>query len=197
MTADASGAGGARTARGVGSVVVDFGDPAEVASWRAIDDVVMGGCSSSALVPSGRGTALFTGVLSLANGGGFASVRSASTGRALAGALGLRVRFRADERRYRLRLRTSAAWDGIVYQAEFERARGARDGTWCTAELPFQDFVATYRGQRVPAAARLDPAAILSFGLMTAERQDGAFRLELAAIEACWPDARSASEDRR
>jgi NADH dehydrogenase [ubiquinone] 1 alpha subcomplex assembly factor 1 len=161
-------------------VVVDFANPADVGAWSAIDDVVMGGVSSSALVASGEGTAIFTGEVSLEHGGGFASVRSPSTRRALGWRRGLRVRFRGDGHRYKLRVRTSADFEGIAYQIPFV----TQPGLWSTAELAFLDFVPVLRGRVVPDASPLDPGAILSFGFLISDRQAGRFRLEMAWIEA-------------
>ncbi len=161
-------------------LVVDFASAVEVEAWSAVDDVVMGGVSSSALVASGEGTALFTGEVSLDNGGGFASVRSPSRRRVLAGYQGLRVHFRGDGQRYKLRVRTSADFEGIAYQIPFV----TQALVWSTAELAFMNCVPVLRGRVVPGAAPLDPADIVSFGFLISDRQAGRFRLELARIEA-------------
>ena len=54
-----------------------FDTPDVIVGWSAIDDRVMGGRSRSALRKTGAACASFSGEVSLANGGGFASVRSA------------------------------------------------------------------------------------------------------------------------
>ena len=54
----------------------DFTTPGDVDGWRAVNDTVMGGVSSGELGWS-DGMLVFTGELSLDNGGGFASMRSA------------------------------------------------------------------------------------------------------------------------
>lgn len=169
-----------RDSRSNERLVVDFANEGEVRGWTSIDDVVMGGASSSALTPSGFDTAFFAGHVSRENGGGFASVRSPSVRRELAGAQGLRIRFRGDGQRYQLRLRTSAAFDGIVYQSPFVGHRGV----WATADLAFQGFVPVFRGAVATDAEPLDPARILSFGLLIARREAGTFCLELASLEA-------------
>lgn len=48
-------------------------------SWTVVDDRVMGGVSRSRIEDSGDGTLRFAGVMSLANNGGFASVRTLPT----------------------------------------------------------------------------------------------------------------------
>jgi NADH dehydrogenase [ubiquinone] 1 alpha subcomplex assembly factor 1 len=57
-------------------LLVAFDGPASVLPWSAIDDAVMGGLSSSRLLFAAAGHADFIGTVSLANNGGFASVRT-------------------------------------------------------------------------------------------------------------------------
>jgi monofunctional biosynthetic peptidoglycan transglycosylase len=161
-------------------VVVDFANVDEVASWRPIDDVVMGGSSASMLTSSGEGSAFFAGFISRENGGGFASARSPSVERELARCRGLRLRFRADGQTYRLRVRMDAAFDGIAYEIPFSGARGE----WTVADLLFRDFVPVFRGSVVHDAEPLEPARILCFGIFIAREEPGTFRIELARLDA-------------
>jgi hypothetical protein len=57
-------------------IIIDFGLPSEQDQWEIINDVVMGGVSSSHVVISENGAALFQGEVSLENYGGFASMRT-------------------------------------------------------------------------------------------------------------------------
>ena len=61
--------------------VFDFVTPASADGWRVTNDTVMGGVSSGELAWS-DGALVFVGDLSLANGGGFASIRSPAIERA-------------------------------------------------------------------------------------------------------------------
>lgn len=158
-------------------LLVDFRDPGEAARWRATDDVVMGGRSASALV-QGDGVGLFVGTVSLEQGGGFASVRRSDAALDLSGFDAIELRVRGDGRRYKLNLRTSAGFDGVVYQAAFSTQPGA----WITVESRLEDFAPRFRGQ--PAPGRLDRARVQSFGLLISDRQAGPFRLELETITA-------------
>jgi len=65
-------------------LLFDFDDRSAVDGWHAIDDRVMGGVSCSRLRHDPAGHAVFEGEVSLAQNGGFASVRSE------AGPLGMR-----------------------------------------------------------------------------------------------------------
>jgi monofunctional biosynthetic peptidoglycan transglycosylase len=155
--------------------VVDFTADAE--PWSSIDDVVMGGVSDSEMVVE-EGTAVFRGELSLERGGGFCSVRSRPAAHDLSRYAALVVRVRGDGHRYKLRLRTSAAFDGVSYEASFTPPAG----TWQEIELPLSSFRPVFRGRSVPGAPPLDPARVVTFGLLISDRQAGPFRLEIAWI---------------
>lgn len=156
-------------------IVVDFA--AGVEPWPSIDDVVMGGRSESAMTIEG-GSAVFAGEVSLADGGGFASVRSAAAARDLSAYDGLVLWVRGDGRRYRFRVRTSHAFDGVSYQAGFP----TEPGCWLDVLLPFSAFEPVMRGRPVAGHPPLDPARVTTFGLMVADRQEGPFRLEVQWI---------------
>ena len=159
--------------------VIDFGDPQQVDAWRVVNDTVMGGVSSSRIYSDQQGGAVFTGAVSLDNNGGFASVRAWPEGLDLAGADGVRLRFRGDGNTYKLRFRTDGAYDGLSYERRFETV----DGEWMERELRFEDFVPVWRGNRVPGAGPLRPEAIVGVGLMISDEQEGDFRLELESLE--------------
>lgn len=167
-------------ADGVGEMkLFDFGQPRSVGEWGAINDGVMGGLSTGGLRPTQQGTAVFTGVVSLENNGGFASVRSIPGEYDLSGYQGLSVRVRGDGRTYKLNLKTDRSFDGVLYRVPFETL----DGEWQTIELPFSDFLPTFRGRVLREATPLDLSRVASVGLMISDKQDGPFRLEVAWIK--------------
>lgn len=160
-------------------LLFDFSDPRSARRFSAVDDRVMGGVSQSAL-RAGDGVAAFAGDLSTEQNGGFASVRSEPAPVDLAGYAGIALRVRGDGRTYKLRIRTDRRRDGVSYQAAF----ATTDGVWTTVRLPFASFHPTYRGVAQPEAGPLDAAAVQSFGLLVADEQVGAFRLELGWMRA-------------
>jgi monofunctional biosynthetic peptidoglycan transglycosylase len=159
------------------TTVFGFEEGAE--PWRNIDDAVMGGVSRSTMT-GGSGTALFEGVVSLENNGGFASVRSRPANHALAGFDGVVVRMKGDGKTYAVRLRTSAAFDGVSYQSLVDTV----PGEWIERRLPFSAFRPVFRGRPVPGSQPLEPAEIRTFGLLISGEQEGPFRLELDWIRA-------------
>lgn len=158
-------------------LLFDFGDPGAVAEWAAIDDRVMGGVSSSRLRHDPAGHAVFEGTVSLERNGGFASVRSTPAHRGKAGAQTCSIEARATGKRFKLNLLIDDAFDSINYQASLAPA-----ANWQTLLIPLSTFRATFRGREVPGAPALDPARIRQVGLMIAERQAGAFALDVRRI---------------
>jgi monofunctional biosynthetic peptidoglycan transglycosylase len=159
--------------------ILDFTDAARAADLAPIDDAVMGGRSWSSFT-HGPGFAVFAGEVSLENGGGFASVRSAPLGLDLSAADGLELRVRGDGRSYKLNLRTERSFDGVTWQARFETVVGE----WRTVALPFTAFTPVHRGRPVPGAAPLDRRRVETVGLLVSDRQAGPFRLEVARLSA-------------
>jgi hypothetical protein len=159
--------------------IIDFTDSSEKGRWERINDAVMGGLSESSLSPADD-MAVFEGVVTLENFGGFASVRSLPREFALGGYDGLVVRVRGDGRRYRLRLKTDDDFEGISYQAVFF----TDPVEWTEAHLSFDEFVPVFRGAVVEDAPPLDPARITRIGFMIADKQKGPFRLEIKEVRA-------------
>jgi hypothetical protein len=159
--------------------LIDFSSQ-PAGEWVVVNDGVMGGMSSSAIRPSGAGTGVFEGNLSLENNGGFASVRTEVPDGSLAGFDRLVIRVRGDGKRYQMRLRMSSSFDGIAYRANFDTSAGE----WTTLEMPLSEFEPSFRGYRPRNAEPLDPSRVRQIGVMLTDKQEGPFRLEIAWIGA-------------
>lgn len=164
---------------GAGRLLVAFDRPESVLNWSAVDDRVMGGVSSSRLLFDAAGHADFSGTVSLANNGGFASVRTAPGDYRAPGARAFRLLVRGDGRRYKLNLRTDEAFDGTTHQATF----APQAGQWVEIVIAVEAFEARHRGRPVVAPA-LDAGGIRRLGLMIADRQAGSFRLSMRWLRA-------------
>jgi monofunctional biosynthetic peptidoglycan transglycosylase len=158
----------------------EFDGETAASDWNVINDGVMGGLSASRFDFTENGTAAFVGHVSLENNGGFASARSRPREWKLEGLSGIRLRVLGDGKRYKLNLRTDRALDGVLYRAPFD----TRAGQWITIDLPFSEFVPSFRGRVVPDAPTLEPGRVVSLGLLISDRQAGPFRLEIAWIAA-------------
>lgn len=157
-----------------------FNEPTSVGAWESIDDRVMGGISRSGLRYDSSGVAVFEGLVSPVNNGGFASVRAGLLRRVPPEMTALLLNVCGDGKRYKLNLRTEDTFDGVNYQAAFETTAGQ----WATVRLPISAFVPTFRGKPVMGAPKLKAEQIRQVGLMIADRQYGIFALMIKSISA-------------
>lgn len=160
-------------------MILNFSDAQAASSWQAVDDRIMGGRSQSRPHYVDNVGLRFAGTVSLANHGGFASIRSPSGQWDLSRCAGLCLRLRGDGKRYKLSLRTDLFFDGISYQTAFN----TEQDLWQEISLPFAAFNATHHGVRVTTGAPLDTRCITSFGLFVADRQEGPFQLDVAWVK--------------
>jgi apolipoprotein D and lipocalin family protein len=164
--------------------LIDFRDSDDT-QWQVVNDGVMGGVSSSGIQQTGQGTGLFTGELSLENNGGFASVRALVGRQDLSRYDGLEIRVRGDGRTYQLRLRTNDRYDGIAYRIFFP----TREDEWVSRQLSFAEFQPTFRGSVVADAPVLDTTTISQVAFMLADKNPGAFSLEIDYVAPYGPVA--------
>jgi len=144
-------------------------------AWQVVNDDVMGGVSTSHFqILTNRG-AVFGGVLSLENNGGFASVRSSPVGQSLKGFDAFVLRVCGDGRRYKFTARTARSFDSAIYQVAFS----TKKGEWQEHRLPMKDFVATFRGRVLADAPPFDPANLASVGFLISDQQSGPFQPNL------------------
>ena len=158
----------------------DFQAATNPPAWEVVNDDVMGGVSTSQFQVLTNGCAVFSGTVRLENNGGFASVRSQPVRADLTGCDSFLLRVRGDGWRYKFSVRTEAGLDTPLYQLAFTTKRGE----WEEHRLPFKDFVPTFRGRILTDVPSLNPAKITSAGFLIADKQAGAFRLEISVIRA-------------
>jgi len=165
-----------------------------VPRWGALDDVIMGGVSESAMLRvagAGEGASeayVFAGITRTENNGGFASVRTANYNERpldLSAYDGIVLRVRGDGQRYKFILRCDADWDGISFCHSFSTTAGE----WTTVRAPFSEFRATRRAQTV-RDAKVQPANITAFQLMLSKFEyDGELNPSFRAGEFSLPVA--------
>ena len=165
--------------------------------WGTVDDVVMGGVSESRIQWL-QGRALFAGVVSTANSGGFASVRTRNLAPPLdlSAYQGLELQVRGDGQRYKFLLRSSSGWDSLAYAYGFDTIASdpmvSEGETWQTLRIPFQDLRPVFRAKTVADAPAFAADRVSSLQLMLSKFeydgdlnphfQPGPFRLEVRSI---------------
>jgi len=172
-------------------IIASFETPESMENWKSYNDGVMGGRSKGGLEHTGQKTVLFSGDISLDNGGGFASIRSLPRVMNLAGASGFIVKTRGDGRTYRVGLRTGGKFPEAAYRADLPTAKGE----WTTTFIPISAFEEQVWGMLVPDASPVDPAGIQSIGLSLADKKAGVFEFEIEYIKAVFGEANLAPTD--
>ncbi|BBY58356.1 CIA30 family protein [Mycolicibacterium sarraceniae] len=163
---------------GAPAVLVDLGDPAEVAAWTTVNDPVMGGRSTSA-VAFGEGGLMFSGNISLDNNGGFASARGPvdpEIGHRASGATSLSVRALGDGKTYVVKVETGQPWS---YIQRFSTDPGVRR----TYDLPVSGFQPAGMFLDPVLAPPLDPSTISRVGIYILDKQEGPFTLVVSDID--------------
>ena len=163
-----------------------------------IDDVVMGGVSSSMLSISplgsenGESVGIFAGRVTSANNGGFASVRSRNFSPALDVSAydGFELRVKGDGQRYKFIARTEEAFDGVGYTCSFD----TKPGVWQTVRIPFEKLIPVFRARVVSDGKPLNRKHISSLQLMLSKFEydgklnpswkEGPFELPIESIKA-------------
>lgn len=172
-------------------VIFDFAQPGLQINqiWGAVDDVVMGGVSTSGIRLE-AGNAVFSGLVSTDNNGGFASVRTRNFDPPLdlSGKLGVTLRVKGDGQRYKFLTRDDGGWDSVAFAYSFDTVKNQ----WITVRIPFDRLVPVMRAKTLKDGRSLDLSRIRALQLMLSKFEyDGAlnpafvageFRLEVAAI---------------
>ncbi len=158
-------------------------------TWGALDDVVMGGVSASSFHLQ-EGAALFTGYVSTANSGGFASVRTRNFEPSLnlSGYTGIELLIKGDGQRYKFLIRDEDSWDSVAYSHSFDTTADE----WIKVRVPFNQLIPVFRAKTMNVQRSLNTAQIRSLQLMLSKFEyDGAlnphfkvgeFRLLVRAI---------------
>ena len=158
-----------------GPLLLDFSRSEVIQTFRVINDDVMGGISTSRIHAT-NDALVFEGVVSLEQNGGFASLRGPISFPAESAALLLKVR--GDGQRYKLTLKLDDSPGTGQYQADFLASR-----EWQTLRFMPADFRFSFRGRPV-AAPMVRFAEVRYVGLLIADRQPGAFKLEVSKVMA-------------
>ena len=164
--------GGAALAadEGAARTVFNFENDEASKQWGTVNDGVMGGRSDGRYEITDDNMLRFFGTLSLANNGGFASVRSQRANFGLVAGDTLVIRARGDGRTYSLNLYTPARRMAFSYRASFETVKDE----WVEVSIPVEDFVATSFG-RVVRNSPLDPTRVNRCGFVLGDKKAGPF----------------------
>jgi NADH dehydrogenase [ubiquinone] 1 alpha subcomplex assembly factor 1 len=157
----------------------DFSSPDAAKNWQNVNDNVMGGVSEGKFRITDQKTMEFFGKLSLANNGGFASVRTKSKKLGLKKGEVLVARVRGDGREYQMNLYVPTIQIAYSYRSVFQ----TKKDEWIEVELPLEKFEATSFGQVVKNAGPVDPASVNGIGFLLNDKKAGPFKMEVEWIK--------------
>jgi hypothetical protein len=124
-------------------VIFDFKKESDISNWEIVNDVVMGGQSSSEFFLNKEGHGVFKGLVSLENNGGFSSLRVRFKQKNIEGYKKVLIHLKGDGKRYQFRVKTDKE-DQQAYIHYFETT-----GEWQTIEMILSELEPTFRGRKL------------------------------------------------
>ena len=159
-------------------VIQKFDSKESLSNCYIVNDGVMGGLSSSKIVFSENGPAVFQGIVSLENYGGFASVRMRMPNMNLENYKGIVLKVKGDGKKYNFRIRTDEGFDGAAYSQAFMTTKDE----WEELFLPFDNFLPQFRGRILTNYPDLNRNKIRQLGILISDKQEGSFELDIEWI---------------
>lgn len=123
--------------------IYTFSTQTKTDEWRIVNDGVMGGISKSSLELTDAGHGQFSGRVSLANNGGFASIQLHKTIELGEEKKFIVLRVKGDGKPYEFRLK------GDIYQSESYVHPFTTSGEWEDIKLAISDFYPQFRGRKL------------------------------------------------
>jgi len=155
-------------------------DPNGKIVWNIVNDDVMGGVSRANFVHNERDKYwTFQGNISLANNGGFASIRIKPDHIDYSQFKGIELKVRGDGKTYGVSLNEDHYFTGFYYHHSFTTRRE----DWMIVRIDFDLFSPKYFGRPFDYQRKVDRTQIKEISLMISDKQEGEFHLEIAWIK--------------
>eukprot|EP01031_Cornospumella_fuschlensis_P036121 gene36121-43804_t len=158
--------------------------------WGPLDDVVMGGASKTDLEPGQSFTGKWTGIVTTANNGGFAGIRTKFLSKPLdaSSCTGLLLKVEGDGQRYKFIARDDDNWNGVAWSKSFDTVQGKT----IEVKIPLDSLRPTKFARTVSSLDKVNKAQItaLQFSLSKFEYdgalnptfKEGSFQLIIKSI---------------
>jgi NADH dehydrogenase [ubiquinone] 1 alpha subcomplex assembly factor 1 len=156
-------------------MLYQFDKKSSPSDWKIVDDVVMGGRSSSNFHINESGNGVFEGIVSLENNGGFSSVRHRETYQILS-QNNIRIHLKGDGSDYQFRVKAKS-YDRHSYIADFRTS-----GEWEIIEIKLSDMYPAFRGRKL-SISNFDKDQIEELAFLIGNKKAQEFHLEIKSIE--------------
>ena len=157
------------------TLIYNFHKESSLKNWQIVNDGVMGGLSKSNLEVTENGHGKFSGQVSLANNGGFASVRLQTDVEVDNNNQELILKIKGDGKTYQCRVKSNK-YQRESYVHEFETT-----GQWQEIKLKLKDFEPQFRGRQLNKP-NFDFSSIQEFSLLIANKKEEDFTLLIDSI---------------
>lgn len=155
--------------------IVDFTKNSKLHSWSIVNDVVMGGKSTSSISINTEGNAVFKGEVSLENNGGFSSLRHRFEKLDISDFSKIKIRLKGDGKKYQFRIKPSM-FNQYSYVYHFQT-----NGDWQTIEINLADFTPIFRGRKLDMP-NFSGTELEEIGFLIGNKKQEKFELILDAI---------------
>lgn len=166
-------------AKDTSTALFDFTGTDSAKEWQTVNDGVMGGVSEGQFKITNKNTMEFFGKLSLANNGGFASVRTKGKKLGLEKGDTLIAKVKGDGREYSLNLYLNKPLIAFSYRATLQ----TKKDEWIEVKVPLDKFEATSFGRVVKDAGAVKPEEVNAVGFMLGDKKAGPFKMEIESIK--------------
>lgn len=123
--------------------IFDFNKDTDIRGWNIVNDVVMGGRSSSNFRINEDGFGVFSGKISLANNGGFSSVRYQFKSIPVTKEDKIKIKLKGDGKNYQIRVKNNSG-NAYSYISTFSTS-----GEWQEIEINLKDMYPSFRGRKL------------------------------------------------
>lgn len=124
-------------------IIFDFNKESDLENWTVVDDVVMGGRSSSQFTINSEGFGVFKGNVSLDNNGGFSSVRYQFKKTEVTKYTSIKIRLKGDGKKYQFRVKNKSS-NYYSYITLFSTTN-----EWQDVQIDLKDMYPSFRGKRL------------------------------------------------
>jgi hypothetical protein len=121
---------------------------------------------------------VFSGIVSLKNNGGFASIRSPLKEYDFSNFSGLKLKVKGDGKTYSVSMKQTYNFTGYFYTVNFNTSRDE----WIEVQLPFDKFKLKYYGRTIDETPDIPLDKMKEVSLLIGEKQEGRFRILIDEI---------------
>ena len=157
-------------------MLFDFSINAPIENWRIVNDGVMGGLSQSSFTLSPKGHGQFSGIVSLENNGGFASVRYRFERINVGNFEKVVIKLKGDGKAYQFRVKDDTN-HRYSYIGPFKTS-----GEWETIEIPLKTMYPAFRGRKLDIPDFSEPT-IEEIAFLIGNKKNEDFKLLIDKID--------------